>query len=167
MPYSLSSDLLIGDIPLPSYISSDAYVQAAADEIDAVVGQIYVTPVVVQTSAINRVTTLILKKLNNFLASGRIILALDAAGQNDRLHAYGMYLIKESQGILVAISDGKILLPGAQLVVTNTGGTAPTILNAEKASLVDAFYENFNPAIPPWVQGRIWISEPEVVPGVE
>lgn len=161
MAYSLVTDLLIGEIPTPAYIDVDKYIASAADEIDAVIGQIYITPVVVQSSPANRATTLILKKLNNFLASGRIILAMDSGGENKQLHQYGLYLVKEAEAILKAISTGMIVLNGGQPITIGGGATAPTILNSDAASIVDTFYDNFNAENPPWVHGIVRFADPE------
>lgn len=144
MPYSAVGDLLHGNVPLPPYINPETYVASAAEEIDAVVGQIYITPISVQAGPTTRPTMLILKKANNFLATGRIILAMDSAGQDDALHKYGRYLIGEAEKILQAITEGKILLTGATPIDGTSNATVPTILNAEDKSLVDSFYENFN-----------------------
>lgn len=161
MPYSVAADLLTGNIPLPSYVDKDAYIQAAADEIDAVVGQIYVTPVSVQAGPTTRPTQLILKKANNFLASGRIILAMDSAGQEDQMHKYGRYLVGEAEKILQGIIDGKIILTGATQINGATGVTAPTILNAETESLVDQYYDNFNVATWPYPSKPAYLGRPE------
>lgn len=157
MPYSVIGDLLTGDMQFPAYIDPDKFVASTAEEIDAVIGQLYITPVVVATSPLSRSTMLILKKVNNFLASGRIILAMDAAGQNKQLHSYGKYMVTEAEGILKAITEGKITLAGATPILSG-GGTAPVIVNAESTSTVDEFYSNFIPAWPPFIQDRVWFT---------
>lgn len=161
MPYSTAADLLTGNVPLPSYVDAEKYITSAAEEIDAVVGQLYVTPVSVQAGPLTRPTTLILKKANNFLATGRIILAMDSAGQEANLHKYGRYLIGEAEKILQGILQGTILLPGAASLTGDQGGTAPTIKNAEAESVVDQFYGNFNVSTWPYPSKPVFFGRPE------
>lgn len=161
MPYSVVGDLLHGNVPLPAYINPESFINSAAEEIDAVVGQIYVTPVSVQVGPTTRPTMLVLKKANNFLATGRIILAMDSAGQDDALHKYGRYLVGEAEKILQAITEGKILLTGATPINGTTNSTVPTIKNAEGQSLVDQFYENFNVTTWPHPSKPAYLGRPE------
>lgn len=149
MAYSEVGDLLIGNVPLPPYINGETYIQNAAEEIDAVIGMLYVTPVQIADSPDTRASRLILKKANNMLASGRIIMAMDAGGQDSELHKYGRYLVSEAEKIVQAISSGTIFLVGATSLGTATGGTAPVIVNAEDKSQVDSFYDNYKPSLFP------------------
>lgn len=149
MPYSESSDLLIGNVPLPPYINADTYIQNASDEIDAVIGTMYVTPVQIADSPDTRSSRLILKKACNMLASGRIIMAMDAGGQDSDLHKYGRYLVSEAEKIVQAIMAGSMYLNGATPLNSASAGTAPVIVNADDKSQVDAFYDNYKPSTMP------------------
>lgn len=156
MPYSEAGDLLIGQIPLPAYVSAETYISAAAEEIDAIIGMTYLTPVSMTASPENRASILVLKKANNFLASGRIIMAVDAGGQDSELHKYGQYLVREAEAIVKAIAEGEYVLVGAtRLNPASAGGTAPVIHNGDAISLVDAYYDNFNRANYPLPRRRI------------
>lgn len=155
MPYSQSGDLLTGQIPLPAYVDAEAYILNAAEEIDAIVGMTYVTPVNLQETPENRASMLVLKKANNFLASGRIIMALDSGGQDSELHKYGAYLVREAEKIVRSIAEGEFILVGATRLSGEAGGSAPTIDNADPVSIVDAYYDNFNRANYPLPRRRI------------
>lgn len=149
--YCTKDDLLIGDIPLAGkYGDGSAFVQLAADEIDAQVGGIYVTPVVVSepTSPENRPTLLTLKKINQLLASGRLILDMAAGGEDRDLHAYGKRMVDEALGLLSAIVDGKMLLRGVERIAV--GGTAVenthvSVSQVDSGSLVEDFYTRYRP----------------------
>lgn len=106
----------------------------------------YVTPVQVSDSPDTRATGLILKKANNMLASGRIIMAIDAGGQDTDLHKYGRYLVSEAEKIVQSILSGSVFLTGATPLSSSSAGTAPVIVNAEDESEVDSFYKNFKPS---------------------
>lgn len=155
MPYSESTDLLTGQIPLPAYVDTQAYISNAADEIDAIIGMTYVTPVNLQETPENRASILVLKKANNFLASGRIIMAVDAGGQDSELHKYGQYLVREAEKIVRSIAEGQFILVGATRLNGEAGGSAPTIDNADPVSIVDAYYENFNRENYPFPRRRV------------
>lgn len=155
MAYSEVGDLLIGNVPTPTYISPDTYIANAAEEIDAAIGTLYVTPVQISDAPDTRPTKLILKKANNMLASGRIIMSMDAGGQDSDLHKYGRYLVSEAEKIVQAIVSGAVYLTGATPLNADQAGTAPTILNAEDTSNVDAFYDNYKPSLIPPLP-RLW-----------
>lgn len=145
MAYSEITDLLTGNVPTPAYLSPQKYVDDAADEIDSKIGFVYETPIDVTDSSSNPVSRpvrLLLKRINNFLASGRLLLAVDAGAETDRVHAYGLYLVKEAEESLCAISDGKVNLEGAELLPTDQARvTAPLIQNVDSESNVEAFYD--------------------------
>lgn len=145
--YSQVSDLLLGSVPLPAYMDAGVAIQSAADEIDAVIGMTYVTPVQITDSPSTRASKLMLKKANSMLASGRIIMAMDAGGQDTDIHKYGRYLISEAEKIVTAIATGQVTLQGATLLSGSPGGTAPVIVNQDATSAVDSFYDNFKPRL--------------------
>lgn len=152
MAYSAKEDLLTGDIPLAGkYGDGTPFVNLAADEIDAQIGHLYVTPIVLEDVPANRPARLLLKKINNLLASGRIILDMAAGGEDDRLHAYGASMMKEAIDLLNAITKGQIVLTGAPLLqeAANDLNTAVSIKNEDPYSLVQGFYERYSqPMLP-------------------
>jgi hypothetical protein len=117
MPYCADGDLLItSDLPLPQGVNRSSYVQMAADEIDMMISRYYKTPVVFNTAELQekfKPTLLLLKHVNIKLATGRIILAVDAAGENQQVHAYGASLVAEAMRLLEAIVNRDIILEGA------------------------------------------------------
>ena len=145
MAYSEITDLLTGNVPTPAYLSPQKYVDDAADEIDSKIGFVYETPIDVTDSSSNPVSRpvrLLLKRINNFLASGRLLLAVDAGAETDRVHSYGLYLIQEAQMSLDLISSGKIDLEGAEVLPAEQATvTAPLIHNVDEESNVESFYD--------------------------
>lgn len=144
MAYSSSNDLLNGNIPLPGYLDKEKFVTDAADEIDSKIGHLYETPVdVSETSTVPRWTRLLLKRINNHLASGRLLMAADAGGEDDRVHAYALFLIQEATAALDQIASGEIKLTG----VPGPGGqsseaiTSIILNNLDEESNVEAFYD--------------------------
>lgn len=145
MAYCDTTDLLIGDTRLPSNVDPQAYVNAAADEIDGAIGFKYATPIALdETVAVNRPVMLLLKTINAWLATGRILLTISRSSEDSSLDALGTYYVKGALDRVAQIVDGKILLVNA---VENTVGLStfkgPTIINGDSESMVDAFYGHF------------------------
>lgn len=116
---------------------------------DSHLGLQYVTPIVLDVNIPQqRPGALLLKRINTWLASGRLIMALDAAGEDDQIHQYGKRLVDEALVALGAIIDGSILLPGAEPVnPDNPTQTGPKYSFADDESLVEAHDTAFgNPA---------------------
>lgn len=143
MAYSEVNDLLTGNVPTPAYLSPQKYVDDAADEIDSKIGFIYQTPVDVSGSQVVRPAVLLLKRINNFLASGRLLMAVDAGGEDTQLHAYGLSLVKDATAALDQIASGAIALDGAPKIDTTEDArvTSPLIFNEDAESNVSAFYD--------------------------
>ena len=173
--YCTKDDLLTGDIPLAGkYGDGSAFVQLAADEIDATIGHIYVTPLMFDTTAHpeQRPSQLMMKKINTLLASGRIVMDMAAGGEDDNLHAYGYSMWKEAWQLLQDIVTGKYQLEtetGKIPSDTSNANTAVSIANEDGYSLVEAFY-SARPGILPYPLGGKRIrpydeeSEPVIVP---
>lgn len=143
MPYCVPADLLLGDMLLSSkYGDGSAFVGLAADEIDAQIGNLYVTPVVIPDTPRNRPSLLLLKKINTLLASGRIVMDQAIGGEDRSLQAYGKSLIDEAVMLLNKISNKEIILIGAEEHedVGDDPNTAISISNEDDVSLVESFY---------------------------
>lgn len=154
-----------GDIRTPSYMTKEQYVANAAEEIDAALGHLYVSPFVIDaTVPANRPTILFLKKVNWLLASGRFILDVAAAGEMDNLNAYGRRLLDEANAMLAPVIAEDLVLTGAEQIDSGTTDqkavTGPMIHNEDSVSLVQQFYtghQNYYglgesiPALPPQV----------------
>jgi len=114
--YSEVTDLLLGDLIISASVDKQKFVNDAAEEMDAKIGWRYETPIpMTGTGAPPRHQLLLLKSINNKLASGRLILTLDVAGEGTTLHAYGYFLIKEATQELLLIANGDIELTGVTL----------------------------------------------------
>jgi hypothetical protein len=164
--YSASTDLLTGNIPLPAALNAAKFVSDAADEIDSIIGFVYQTPIdVTITSVVDRPARLLLKRISNWLASGRLILAVDSGGEDTTLHAYGLKLVNDALMALNAIAAGEVVLQGAVQITPAVGTvgpqSAPTINNLDALSQVEEFYDAFNPQNPlyPWVDKRLWVRK--------
>lgn len=147
MAYCNSTDLLAysGNIPAPSYLNPQKFVDDAADEIDSKIGFVYQTPIDVTDVPENpvvRPARLLLKRLNVNLATGRMLLAADASGEGSQLHAYGWSLIREVNAAVNNLIDGDIVLEGAPLVAPGAlNNNIPLIYNKDAESNVEAFYD--------------------------
>lgn len=166
--YSTVDDLLIGDMPVAMSFSKQKFVNDAANEVDSIIGVRYVTPVDVSppppdgTGPLPRHASLFVKRAANHLASGRLILALAAGGEDQALHAYGWSLVKGALDALNQIASGQYDLPGADPLPTDqdTRVTGPQLGNVDASSGVEAFYGYVAPRLPyypPLVQcGPYW-----------
>jgi phage gp36-like protein len=142
MAYSAVSDMLLGVIPTPSEEMGRQYVDDAANEIDIALGLRYVTPIVVDEAvAANRITVSWLQRINNFIASARWLMAVQAGAEADHVNAYAAQLLKEAQSALYKVTNGDIVLPGAPFINTDDLGVqGPVIGQQDLASGVDSFY---------------------------
>lgn len=138
--YSETGDLLLGDLPSPR--DAEKYVQDATDEINSKLGFRYVVPIVVDQSVpANLPTILLLKRINNHLASGRLVCAKAASGSQQEVHQYGLSLIREAELALNQLVSGEMTLPGAAFQSSDdVGQSGPIISNIDAASNVEAFY---------------------------
>ena len=143
--YCAEGDLRLGDIRLPNYITREQGIKTAADEIDEALGHIYITPIEIPNDAQYRPARLALKKINWLLASGRMILDLNASGESDNQHAYGMGMLKEGLALLKAYATEERKLDGAAKIELPEGEqpsfTGPAIFNEDPESLVESFYK--------------------------
>ena len=138
MAYCEEKDILIGDTtPVDGIVTK--HVNQAAEEIDAMIGHLYTTPVV--TGATH--TMLLLKNINTKLATGRYFAAMNR-GNEGEVNVYAMSLIKEAMGEIQRIASGQIILRGAETPATNDptidDSRAPTLIQADTESGVKEFY---------------------------
>lgn len=135
--YCSREDLLVGDLTV-SPAQLDRFIAQAADDIDAELGVEYIVPILFTNTPPH--VRLMLKKINTLLATGRFIMAQAVGGEQDGTHAYGYSLVKEAQGMILAIKNGQVELPGVTRRIVQVQGNAPAIFNHDKHSAVDAFY---------------------------
>lgn len=140
--YSEEGDLLIGDLPLGSAYPPAKFIESASDEIDSYLGRMFEVPIDVTGNEVVRLT---LKRINNWLASGRLIMSVATAGQDNELHAYGWSLVKQAMDEINLIMSEDLTLPGLQIIETASieEGSGPMISNKDDVSRVDEFYGDF------------------------
>ena len=136
--YCEVSDLLLGGVLLPGGFNKTEWINSAADEIDSKLGQTYALPI--DLSQADAFVGTLLKSINQFLASGRIVLDRAAPGEDSELHAYGRSLIRQAQQELDRIYYGSVVLTGVPKVEGGRG-KAPSIKQRDTYSAVDAFEE--------------------------
>jgi hypothetical protein len=139
MAYCTIQDLLVGDLTVGSD-DLTRFVNLAAEEMDGVIGFDYQLPITI--AGLPTHVALTLKRCNMLLASGRYILSQAVAGEDTSTHAYGASLLKEGQGILQSIQTGQLDLIGVARAPGNVESNAPTILQGDNASAIDAYYGN-------------------------
>lgn len=134
-PYCAPGDLLVGDMEFSSALSKDGFIRDAADEMNSRLGFVYALPIV----GIAAHAVLLLKMINARLASGRLLMAIAAPAEDDSVHAYGQYLVKQAYDDLYAICNGQITLVGATTIVDANPNSA-SITNVDDESAFDQFY---------------------------
>lgn len=145
-PYSDNDDLLLGDLTLGTNVNKDAYVKAAGNEMDSRIGYVYVLPL---PDTIPDHAKKLLSKINNHIASGRLLMAVAAGGEDSALHAYGSSLVQEGYNDLALVLSGTLPLDGATRQGASDAQAGPTIANQDEFSAVAAFeYEFFEDPMP-------------------
>lgn len=133
--YCGTEDLLVGDIGGLDGLKPK-FIQMATDEIDGMLGFVYVLPL----GGLSAHATLIIKNIARKLASGRLINSQATAGEDNQVHAYGQSLIDEAFRDLWAIRNGDTDLGVPKIASMQTSGDAPEIYQGDEFSGVDAFY---------------------------
>lgn len=151
MGYCEVEDLLIGDMPVGASTPRQKYIDDATDEIDSAIGVRYITPLNLTESdpetewenPIPRHIRLHIKRIASHLASGRLILAISAGGEDYQLQAYGRSLVEQALGALKEIVSGMLDLEGAVENPSNVDSRprGPVGQFADSESLVDRFYQ--------------------------
>jgi hypothetical protein len=168
MAYSTVADLLLGDIVLNPALNKQKAVDDAAEEMDSKLGWLYALPLapvgtdpVTATSweALPDHQVLLLKHINNKLASGRLVMALAMPGEQSSLHAYGWNLVKEATAELLLLANGSVLLEAIPLTDTiiTSATLAPATINYDSESLLAGFENTV-------LRGTPWYSRPGTVP---
>lgn len=127
MSWATEEDLLTGDI---NFAGEDPtkFLALAADEINAHLGSIYVLPI----PPLAEHNTLTLKIIQTSLASGRLLLAFAASGEDAELHAYGIHLVERGYADLDRLGRSTQLVDvnGVQIPTNGPSGAdsrVPTI----------------------------------------
>lgn len=152
--YCTKDDLLIGDVILGAALSPEKFVEDAADEIDSYLGRIYEIPIV----GTDEVSALVLKRINTWLASGRLLMAVAVSTQDAEVNAYGWSLIQQALGDIRKIETSDIYLTGDGVVRADSStvgdnDTGPSVSNRDEYSAVETFYGEY-------LDGSVWRPGP-------
>jgi hypothetical protein len=153
--YCKDSDLLIGDVVLKNYDAlTTKHIDAAADEIDAAIGAAYATPV--DAAGVSRQGWLLLKKIAIYIASGKLLMETDQAGEGTKVHDYALWLLQQAGAALDAISKGDVNLRPT-IENANLDSTRGKVLvnNLDGYSQVESFSGWAAPPPPRYLRGAI------------
>lgn len=136
--YSTADELLIGDLTVSPAVKQK-HVDAATREVDERLGFNYQTPFT--QSSVSRPAWFLIKRIANYIASGRLLLETDQSGEDNGVHAYGLYLLQEVDTILEPILNGEInLSPPSDDLPDPTTPHGARVSNVDPYSQVEAFY---------------------------
>jgi len=148
--YSSKDDLLIGDLPCSTELK-DKHVDDASNEIDSKLGFLYTVPFT--ASAVSIPGWILIKRIANNLASGRLLLEVNQSRepgsmgyQNGpvKVVSYGQSLIDEAEATLTMILKGDIDLHPPVENNGDDGGLGflhgARVANTDSYSQVEAFY---------------------------
>lgn len=149
-PVYCTSDAIkvhLQNIKLPSGVTWESVAETASNEVDSTLGVRYVTPIVVSPiDPATRAAAYWLQNVSALVAAARLMLSISAPGSQDTANNYGQYLLRNAQALMQDVITGKVDLPGAEEVSSNDSVIqGATILNQDRYSQVDLFYDNFMP----------------------
>lgn len=164
MTFSTTADLLLGDLELTREDLAQKYVDQAFDEMRAKLGWVYALPLRPAEPSNFAATEdswqqlpdhekLLLKDINNKIASGRYIMAQDVGGEDTTLHAYGYALLREGQSDLMALANGVVNLTAKRYVIEEevlASARTPSIINEDEESLLLGFENSVMRGVPWW-----------------
>lgn len=156
MAYSDVTDLLLGDLVINPTVDKQKFVDQAAEEIDSKLGWLYKLPLeaISPATLLPGYQLLLLKGINNKLATGWLILTLDIAGEGTTLHAYGWALVREARSELMSLANGEVLLSATRIQSDlNISDKIPGIHNEDSESLLLGFENTVMRGVP-------WYSRP-------
>jgi phage gp36-like protein len=154
--YCEAHELLTGDIGGLEDLKQ-TFLVMATEEMDGMIGFVYVLPL----QGVSVHAALILKSICRKLASGWLLMSQSAGSEDTSVHAYGKSLVDEAYRDLWAIRNGQIDL-GVPKITTASAGDAPSIIQGDLTSAVDAYYAWQNlPVDYPALLGPIWRPGPD------
>lgn len=137
----------IGNLPLAPGVSVESAIEAAAMEMDGLLGDRYTVPILVSPNiAEQKVTAYWLQSANAMLCAGRLLLSAASDDSHEESNNYGRYLVTTAMAQIKLVVDGKRNLPGAIETPEEASSNAgPIIYNGDAYSQVDLYYDNFVP----------------------
>ncbi len=147
--YCAETDLIIGDVTLTdSDLLVRKHIDGAADDIDAMLGSVYVTPI--EQGVVSRSGWLLLKRIAYHIASGKLLMEIDQAGEGTKVHDYALYLLQQANQALDSIVKGDVnLRPTVENANPNSARGKTLVNNLDGYSQVESFY-GWAAAPPPW-----------------
>lgn len=136
MSYCSVQDLLVGDMPINT-TRAEQFVQDASDEVDMKLGTLYEWP---PTGSLGPQATLILKRLNVLIGTGRLVMAQAIGAEDQATQSYGTYLLREGQLLLDQILSGDLVLLDVPKHLITSSGNAPSVVFEDSFPGVDTFY---------------------------
>lgn len=134
--YSHVPDLLVGDVVIAADIKQ-RHVNNATDEVDSKLGFDYPTPFTPDNTS--RQGWLLIKRLANFYASGRLLLEIAQVGEQQQINSYGKSLVDQADEVVACILKGDINL-SPESVEPDPVQNQFLIQNLDPVSQVEAFY---------------------------
>lgn len=137
----------VQNIKLPGNVTWDSLAETASNEVDSNIGVRYVTPITVSPmDPETRAAAYWLQNVTALVAAARLMLSISAPGSQDTANNYGQYLLRNAQQLMNDVINGKVDLPGAEELASNGSVIqGATILNPDRYSQVDLYYENMMP----------------------
>jgi len=109
-------DEILSNLPIASGSSVQAFLDSAEAEMNSYMIGLYEVPISVPSSVATTtsgVTANLLQSIQQDLSAGRLLLALDATMEDDKIHAYAEWLVDNSTRKLEDIRSQTLILPGA------------------------------------------------------
>lgn len=154
MPYSTVGDMLVGDMMFPAGFDKQKYVTIAAEEMDAKLGVLYALPLApLEGAELPLHERLLLKTINNKLASGRLIMDIAIGSEQAAVHAYASRMVNEATRELVLLANGEVDLSAVRREVAEAALRVPSVTNVDEESLLLGFENTV-------LRGEGWYSRP-------
>ena len=137
----------VQNIKLPTGLTWQSLAETASNEVDAYLSARYATPIVASgTDPETRAAAFWLQNVTSMIAAARLMLSVAAPGSQDTANNYGQYLLRNAMQLINDVLSGKVDLIGIPESGSNDSTIqGATILNQDRFSQVDVFYDNFMP----------------------
>lgn len=150
MAYCAPEDLILDKaIPVPAGSDLSAYITTASTHIDTELRGRYATPLSVDQSRPGHTQdTELLRNIAAHLATGYFILAVTSGRELNKVHQYGNWLIERAEKWIEQLREGDLVLLTVPQIEANAPQPmdgAPIISQGIDRSLVDSYYQNFEP----------------------
>lgn len=150
MAYCEPGDLILDKaIPVPAGSDLSTYITTASTHIDTELRGRYPTPISVDQSKPGHTQDVaLLRNICAHLATGYFILAITSGRELAKIHEYGNWLITRAEEWIRQLREGDLDLltvPPIEANAPQPMDGAPLISQGIGHSLVDSYYQNFEP----------------------